>query len=229
MITFSAERQGDEAVVCVRDSGVGIPAEMLPEIFDYARQVDRTLGRSKGGLGIGLALVRRLLQLHGGTVEAQSAGEGRGSVFIVRLPLLSEGASVHEAPALPARAPRRVLIIDDEIDVADSFAALLASFGATTRAEYCGEAGVEAVTQFRPELVLLDLGMPAPDGFETANRIRALPEGRDVPLVALSGWGIAQVEERVKTAGFDAHLTKPADLGALNELLGSLESKTTSL
>jgi PAS domain S-box-containing protein len=222
-IALTAERQGDHAMVIVRDSGVGIPAAMLPEIFDYFAQVNRTLGRARGGLGIGLALVRKLLELHGGTVEAQSAGEGHGSVFIVRLPTVSGRASLAPASALPARAPRRVLIIDDEVDVADSFAALLDAFGANPKVAYCCEEGLEALREFRPELILLDLGMPTPDGYETARRIRALPEGQDVVLVALSGWGKAQVEPRFADVGFDGHLTKPAELAALNALLGSLE------
>ncbi|MGJ0508442.1 MAG: PAS domain S-box protein [Methylocystis sp.] len=223
-ITLSVERSGDEAVVSVRDSGVGIPVEMLPQIFDYFTQVDRTLGRAKGGLGVGLALVRRLLHLHGGSVEARSAGVGCGSDFIVRLPALTESASLPETPARPSRTPRRVLIIDDDADVADSFAELLADFGATTSVAYCSDSGVSALKTFRPELVLLDLGMPPPDGFETARRIRALPEGRDVALVALSGWGKAQVQARVRDAGFDGHLTKPAELAALSDLLGSLQA-----
>jgi PAS domain S-box-containing protein len=222
-ITLTAERRGSEAVVTIRDSGVGIPGEMLPEIFTYFAQVDRTLGRARGGLGIGLALVRSLLQLHGGTVEAHSEGEGCGSVFTVRLPALSESASLRVPPALPLRATRRVLIIDDEIDVADSFAALLEGFGATTRVAYGGETGVALARSFQPDLVLLDLGMPAPDGFETARRIRALTSGGDITIVALSGWGKEQVEASVEAAGFDGHLTKPAELRALNELLGSLE------
>lgn len=218
-IEVVAQRRGDEAVVTIRDSGVGVPADMLPEIFDYFTQVDRTLGRSKGGLGIGLALVRTLLQLHGGSVEAQSAGVGCGSAFIVRLPAVAAAASRLSAPALPARASRRVLVIDDEKDVADTFADLLARFGAMTRVAYCSETGLQLVKSFRPEIVLLDLGMPQPDGFETARLIRALPEGRDIALVALSGWGKEQVEARVRATGFDGHLTKPAELKSLNDLL----------
>lgn len=221
-ILIVAERRGEEAVVTVRDTGVGIPPDMLPDIFDYFAQVDRTLGRAKGGLGIGLALVRSLLRLHGGDVEAQSDGVGCGSAFVVRLPV-APGETAHPAKlarAVARREARRVLVIDDERDVADSFAALLGQLGAVAAAAYSGEAGVARLPDFQPEIVLLDLGMPGLDGFETARRIRALPEGRDILLVALSGWGKDQVAARVRAAGFDRHLTKPAEVETLAALLG---------
>lgn len=220
-ISIVAERRGDDAVITVRDTGVGIPPDMLPDIFHYFAQVDRTLGRAKGGLGIGLALVRTLLRLHGGEVEAQSDGVGCGSAFVVRLPLAPGEAAQPEKPAhAPARShARRVLVIDDERDVADSFAALLGELGAVATAAYSGEAGLARLSTFRPEIVLLDLGMPGLDGFETARRLRALPEGRDILLVALSGWGKDQVATNVRAAGFDHLLTKPAELQALQALL----------
>ncbi|WP_457797795.1 PAS domain S-box protein [Methylocystis sp. S23] len=223
-IWLMVERRESEAVVAVRDSGVGIPAEMLPRVFDLFTQVDRTLGRAQGGLGIGLALVKSLLDLHGGAVEAQSEGLGCGSSFMVRLPMLPTKDT--EEP-MPATAPtefsatRRILVIDDDHDVADSLVMFLETFGATVRAVYSGAAGLEAVPAFKPDLIFLDLGMPGMDGYETARRIRALPEGRDVKLVALTGWGQEQVNDRAREAGFDRQLTKPAGFEALQELLGA--------
>jgi PAS domain S-box-containing protein len=225
-VSLAAERRGGEAVVTVRDSGVGIPTEMLPRVFDLFTQVDRSLGRAQGGLGIGLALVRSLLQLHGGTVEAQSEGLGRGSAFIVRLPALGQFVAeiaMRDSSGQSRETPsRRVLVVDDDHDVADSLAMFLETFGAEVRVAYSGAEGVEALGAFRPELVFLDLGMPGMDGYETARRMRALPEGRDVAMVALTGWGQEQVYERARDAGFDRQLTKPAGLEAIQELLGSL-------
>lgn len=222
-ISLVADTGREEIVVTVSDTGVGVPADMLPHIFHYFTQVDRTLGRAKGGLGIGLALVRTLLTLHNGTVEAHSAGVGGGSAFVVRLPAAPAESTGAPEPARTAEknAPRRVLIIDDEKDVADSFAALLQQLGAVAEAVYCGESGVARVAALRPEIVLLDLGMPGLDGFETARRIRALPEGRKLLLVALSGWGEEQVQARMGPAGFDRRLTKPAEVEALGALLSA--------
>jgi PAS domain S-box-containing protein len=223
VIWLSAERRSDEAVVTVRDSGVGIPPEMLPRVFDLFTQVDRNLGRAQGGLGIGLALVKNLIELHGGTVEVRSEGLGRGSDFILRLPALPGQARKDEAerPEPTAlRAALRILVIDDDRDVADSLAMCLETFGAKVRVAYSGAEGLAAFEAFRPELVFLDLGMPRMDGYETARRIRALPEGRDIQLVALTGWGQQQqVQDRARDAGFDRQLTKPASLEALRELL----------
>jgi CheY-like chemotaxis protein len=223
VIWLSAERSGEEdAVVTVRDSGVGIPTEMLPRVFDLFTQVDRTLGRAEGGLGIGLALVKSLLELHGGSVEAQSDGLGRGSAFVVRLPALPPNTM--ESPTettTPNELPvaRPILVIDDDHAVADSLVMLLETFGATVCVAYSGAEGLQLLAAFRPELVLLDLGMPRMDGYETARRIRALPEGREAMLVALTGWGQEQVYDRARDAGFDQQLTKPASLEALHKLL----------
>lgn len=224
-ITLTAARQGAAATISVRDNGVGIPAELLPRVFEIFTQVDRSLGRAQGGLGIGLALVRSLVEMHGGSVEADSAGLGRGSTFVVRLPLAAGGAADSETEdgALQgAMVSRRVLVIDDDRDVADSLAMFLETMGATVRAAYSGDAGLDALGEFDPELVFLDLGMPRMDGYETARRIRSRPEGRRLPLVALTGWGQDQVCARARAAGFDRHLTKPADLDALQNLLVSL-------
>lgn len=194
---------------------------MLPRVFDLFTQIDR----AQGGLGIGLALVKSLLESHGGAVEAQSEGLGRGSAFIVRLPLAGKEAT--EEPMLattptPLSATRKILVIDDDHDVADSLVMFLETFGATVRVAYSGASGVEALSAFKPDLVFLDLGMPVMDGYETARRIRALPEGRAVKLVALTGWGQEQIYDRARAAGFDSHLTKPAGFEALQELLASV-------
>ncbi|MEK8092024.1 PAS domain S-box protein [Methylocystis sp. IM3] len=223
-IRLTAELVGDQAVVTVSDSGVGIPADMLPRVFDLFTQVDRSLGRAQGGLGIGLALVKSLLGLHGGTVEARSDGLGSGSAFIVRLPLSRVGA---QAPMPMMNEPckpvaRRILVIDDDHDVADSLVMFLETFGVEVRVAYGGEAGLEALRQFKPELVFLDIGMPKMDGYETARRLRALPEGQAVKLVALTGWGQEQISDRAHDAGFDCQLTKPAAFDDLQKLLDSL-------
>jgi len=224
-IEVRAERQGDEAVLTVADTGVGIPAKMLPHVFDLFAQVDSTLGRAQGGLGIGLALVRRLVEMHGGEVEAQSEGQGRGSRFIVRLPMKNEAKSARptQPPALRslASAPR-VLVVDDSIDVADSLSLLLRTLGATARVAYGGAEALAAFTEFRPELVLLDLGMPRMDGFETARRMRESSWGRNATLIALTGWGEEGTRRRAIEAGFDTHMTKPADLGKLQALLDAV-------
>ncbi|BDV35493.1 PAS domain S-box protein [Methylocystis iwaonis] len=225
IIELVAERRGREAAIAVRDSGVGIPPEMLPRVFDLFTQVDRSLGRAQGGLGIGLALVKSLLRLHGGTVEAHSDGLGRGSVFLVRLPIGTNQSSEAPMPAttgVEASGARRILVIDDDHDVADSLVMFLETFGADVRVAYSGLDGVEAVKAFEPELVFLDLGMPGMDGYETARRIRALPNSARITLVALTGWGQDQIRDRAREAGFDRQLTKPAGLDALQDLLGSL-------
>ena len=218
-IEVAARRVADEAVVSVADTGVGIPKEMLPHVFDLFVQ---GLGRDMGGLGIGLSLVRSLVELHGGQVEAHSDGEARGSRFVVRLPLTTN----LEAKAPPLRsgpraaAPsRRVLIVDDTREVADSFAILLETLGVQVRVAYSGAEGLAASSEFEPDLVFLDIGMPGMDGFETARRMRDQPAGRKAVLVALTGWGQDEVLRRVKEAGFNRHLTKPASMADLEALL----------
>lgn len=225
VISLVARQADGEAIVTVRDSGVGIPVEMLPRVFDLFTQVDRSLGRAQGGLGIGLALVKSLLDLHGGTVQAHSDGLGRGSVFEVRLPMASKDGVHEPMPTTPqpaARAAHRILVIDDDHDVADSLVMFLETFGANVRVAYSGEEGLAAVRDFRPKMVFLDIGMPKMDGYETARRLRALQEGRDVKLVALTGWGQDQISDRAQDAGFDCQLTKPAGLDELQALLDSL-------
>jgi PAS domain S-box-containing protein len=224
VISVEARRGRDEAIVAVRDSGVGIAADMLPRIFDLFTQVDQSSGPRRAGLGIGLALVRSLVEMHGGRVEAQSDGVGQGSVFTVRLPLRpagSVGATQGARPETPAQPGRRILVIDDEHDVADSLVMLLEMLGAKTEVAYNGESGLAKLREFNPDVVFLDLGMPQMDGYETARRIRALPEGRTVKLIALTGWGDNMIFPRPLEAGFDKKMTKPASFESLRDAVAS--------
>jgi PAS domain S-box-containing protein len=224
-IWLDVRREGDEAVICVRDTGVGISAEMLPRVFDLFTQVDPTLDRSQGGLGVGLTLVRSLVEMHGGIVRASSPGPGRGSEFVVRLPALPRDTppeSGQAAAPRPAHAPapsRRILIVDDNVDAADSLAMLLGLSGHQVRTAYGGPAALEAVGGYRPEVVLLDIGLPGMDGYEVARQLRRGSAGSGVTLVALTGYG--QEDDRRKThdAGFDHHLVKPVDPDELTRLL----------
>jgi CheY-like chemotaxis protein len=223
-IHLSAYREGDQAVARVSDTGVGIPADMLPRIFDLFTQVDHNLGRAKEGVGIGLALVRSLLNLHGGQVEARSDGPGRGSEFTVRLPLIEarpddvikEGSSM-SSPS----SSRRVLVVDDNHDVADSLVMLLECLGANVRVAYDGLSALESLSEFEPEIALVDIGMPGMDGYETARRIRERPQGRELILIALTGWGQEEDRRRTKEVGFDRHLVKPVNDDVLQDLLAS--------
>lgn len=223
LISMEASCEGDMAVITVRDNGVGIPKEMLPRIFDLFAQVDRSSERSRSGLGIGLALVRSLVALHGGSVEAQSDGPGRGSVFTVRLPLLSKNASAPEQEDADADAERarRILVIDDDRNVADSLVMLLETLGATVRVAYSGACGLAQVPVFQPDLVFVDLGMPEMDGCETARRIRALPDGGSITLVALSASEEDQIPANARDAGFDRGLAKPATVASLQDVLAA--------
>ena len=219
-IEIAARRVANEAIVSIANSGVGIPKDMLPHVFDLFVQGDR--GRERRGLGIGLSLVRSLVELHGGKVEAHSDGEGRGSRFDVRLPVSTNLAASATPPRTGPRAAassRRVLIVDDAREVADSFAILLETLGVETRVAYSGAQGLAASSEFEPDLVFLDIGMPGMDGFETARRMRDQPTGRKAVLVALTGWGQDEVLRRVKEAGFNWHLTKPASMADLEALL----------
>jgi CheY-like chemotaxis protein len=199
---------------------------MLPQLFELFTQGERTLDQAQGGLGIGLALVRRLVALHGGTVTAYSEGEGQGSEFVVRLPVLAEESA--ETPASPkdrhdvatsSKLGRRVLIADDNLDSAQSLAMLLKTTGHVVEVAYDGVQAVEAAERFRPEAVLLDLGMPRLDGEGAARQIRAQPWGQDMVLIALTGWGQKEARDRTREAGFDAHLVKPVEFSALAKLL----------
>jgi PAS domain S-box-containing protein len=212
-------------VVRVKDTGVGIPAEKLPRLFEMFFQVDRSVERSQGGLGIGLSLVRRLVELHGGSVKAHSAGVGKGSEFIVRLPILAEMPKPQplqepiDNGKPKAMTARRILVVDDIRDSADSLAMLLRLGGNEVQTAYDGLAAVEAAERLRPDVVLLDIGMPKLNGYEACRRLREQPWGQGLLLVALTGWGQEEDKRRTEEAGFDAHLVKPVDPNALMNLL----------
>jgi PAS domain S-box-containing protein len=220
-IDIAARVEGDAVVVAVRDTGIGIGAEYLPSVFDMFTQVSRSIDRSKGGLGIGLALVRHLVQLHGGSVSAESGGAGQGSSFTVRLPLGAEAAPVDAdagagAPGPAIWPPRalRVLVADDNVDAADTLCALLRLAGHVTCVAHDGEEAVRLAAEFQPQVAFLDIGMPRLDGYGAARAIRALPGAlpgaAPLRLVALTGWGAREDRERSRAAGFDEHLLKPA-------------------
>jgi two-component system CheB/CheR fusion protein len=202
--------------VRVSDSGVGIRPEHLRWVFEPFWQVDQSVARTQGGLGLGLTLVKSLVELHGGEVSVRSEGAGRGSEFSVSLPVAAP-AGEHEGalPATPTgRRPRQldVVVADDNRDAADSLAMLLGTLGHTVRVAYDGGSALALIESWMPQLALLDIGMPGLDGYELARRIRAASWGHRVRLVALTGWGQASDVERARAAGFDAHLTKPAEL-----------------
>jgi signal transduction histidine kinase/ActR/RegA family two-component response regulator len=225
-IQLRAEREGDAALIRVRDSGIGIAADDMPYLFQMYSQMAPGLERSQGGLGIGLALVRGLVELHGGTVEAHSAGPGHGSQFVVRLPIAAM-ASQGEQPLLDTRAgmphtaqrPRRILVADDNVDAADSLAVLLRLDGHEVRTAHDGLEALHLATAFQPDLALLDIDMPKLNGYDVAQGIREAPWGRKVMLVALTGWGQEDDRRRAQEAGFTHHLIKPVEFTALQALL----------
>ena len=221
-IALSAKRVDDEVLVSVKDNGAGIPPNKISSIFDMFMQVDRSSERSQGGLGIGLTLVRRLVEMHGGSIEARSEGEGRGSEFIVRLPVISRAADPSPASEIETESAsgRRVLIVDDNLDSADSLAMLLNITGNKTFLAHDGVAALEAVEKYRPEVILLDIGLPKLDGHEVCRRVRELPWGKDIVIIALTGWGQEDDRRKSDEAGFNGHLVKPVDYDRLLELLG---------
>jgi PAS domain S-box-containing protein len=222
-IWLTAEREGSDAVVSVRDNGIGIPGDMLARIFDMFAQVDRSLEQSQGGLGIGLTLVRRLVDMHDGSIEARSNGVDAGSEFVVRLPIFGQPPQQpppsSDGPRATALSECRILVVDDNKDTADSLGMLLQLKGNDIRTAHDGLEAVEIAEAFHPELVLLDIGLPKLNGYEVARRIRQQPWGRDVILVALTGWGQDEDRRRSQEAGFNFHIVKPVELAALEKLL----------
>ncbi len=221
-IRLVATRDAGEAVVRVADSGVGMPPDAVHRVFERFEQLDQTLERSRGGLGIGLALVRELVALHGGAVSAYSAGVGRGSEFTVRLPIHDLGdPPAADAHARAAATRRRVLIVDDNVDAAIALAMMLRIAGHDTRTAHDGVAALEAGAAFEPDVLLLDIGLPRLSGYDAARRIRATSWGAEVVLVAVTGWGAEEDRRRSRDAGFDFHLVKPVETAALEEALAA--------
>jgi signal transduction histidine kinase/CheY-like chemotaxis protein len=224
-IALRAQRQGDEAFVSVRDNGVGIPAEVQTRIFDLFTRVHPSDPIKSSGLGIGLALARQLVKLHGGRLDVHSSGPDSGSEFVVVLPLRSIEVSLSE----PARSPaaqenvsvKRILVVDDNRDAAESLALILSMSGAEVEVAFGGEQALAKMRSHKPEVTLMDIGMPGMDGYEVARRVRADPELASLRLVALTGWGQAEDKERALKEGFDEHLTKPVDPADLDGLLRS--------
>jgi len=225
-VRLTARAEAQEVVIVVRDEGVGMDAELLPHVFDLFIQADRSLERRQGGLGIGLTLVRRLVEMHGGRVEVASDGAGRGSEFTIRLPRLTLDAAAPAAARAAAREvlsgpARRVLVVDDQPDSTDSLALLLRLRGHEVSTAADGPGAVDEFLRSKPEVVFLDLGLPGMSGYDVARRLRAMPEGRDVRLVAVTGYGTEADRERTRAAGFDLHLAKPVDPHAVEALLAS--------
>ncbi|MBB5606796.1 MULTISPECIES: PAS domain S-box protein [unclassified Janthinobacterium] len=224
-ITVSAKRDGADAVIEIGDTGIGIPADALDTIFEMFTQVGQNMGRAQGGLGIGLSLVRRLAQLHGGSATANSAGAGQGSTFTVRLPLAATlpVMPTDEEPASTAPQQHfRVLVVDDNIDAAETLAAVLDMMGHATQVAHDGLQALAVAPQFAPDVVFLDIGLPGMSGYDVARTLRQTPAGTQLVLVALTGWGAENDRSRSSAAGFDHHLTKPAKLQAITELLATL-------
>ncbi|HEV7278738.1 MAG TPA: PAS domain S-box protein [Pirellulaceae bacterium] len=226
-IDVVVERNEGTALVRVRDNGVGIAPELLPRIFDLFTQADRSIDRSQGGLGIGLTIVKTLVELHDGSVEAQTGGIGRGSEFIVRLPasigmVPAEGGEGSQADSNPSR---RVLVVDDNPDAARMLAMTLRSEGHEVETALCGFRALEAVHLFRPDVVLLDIALPGLDGFEVARRLREQPTTRNIPLIAVTGYGQPEDRERSRAAGFEFHLVKPVRLKDVMHVFATLDGR----
>ncbi|HEY0476494.1 MAG TPA: ATP-binding protein [Kofleriaceae bacterium] len=230
-IAISAARQAGELAIVVRDSGMGIPPELLPNLFDLFVQGRRTIDRAEGGLGLGLAIVRSLVELHGGSVQARSDGPHRGSEFEVRLPALTAGAEVHDGRKTPppgthaVMRDKRVLVVDDNVDAADLLSDALESLGYQTRTAYDGPSALEAAVAFDPDIALLDIGLPAMDGYELARRLRSSPPStKPLRLIAITGYGRDSDRVQTRDAGFDAHMVKPINLAGLDAEIRSLAS-----
>ncbi len=218
-IRIRTRLEGGFVVIAIVDSGVGIAPHLLPHVFDLFVQGERTLDRSEGGLGVGLAVVRRLIEMHEGTVTASSVGSGRGSTVEIRLPALGAAHASAHASGSPAPPPRRVLVVDDNRDSADSLALLLQMDGHETATAYSAREALERALSLKPQVVLLDIGLPEIDGYEIARRLRGQSDFADTCLIALTGYGQAEDRKRARGAGFDEHLIKPADLGKLRRAI----------
>jgi CheY-like chemotaxis protein len=229
-IAIDVERSGAAACVRVRDTGIGIRAEMLPRVFDLFAQERQALDRSEGGLGLGLSIVKSLVELHGGKVEARSGGRGLGSEFSVHLPLSQQADAALPTPQPVQQAPRgslRVLVVDDNEDAAGLLAKALTRLGQVVRVAHDGPSALKAVETFTPDLALLDIGLPAMDGYELARRLRTLPALAGVRLVAVTGYGQVRDREAAEQAGFHEHVVKPVNLAMLEGVLARCGAETT--
>jgi PAS domain S-box-containing protein len=226
MIRVETAEEAGEAVLTITDDGPGISSDLLPHIFDLFVQSERTLDRAQGGLGIGLSLVKRLIDLHGGRIAARSPGPGEGSIFEIRLPLSKQ--NIEPARESPLAMPRaRILVVDDNSDAADSLGSLLQLEGHTVVVTYTSIDALARLCEFKPDIVLLDIGLPEIDGYEIARRIRSSPHNRHVRLIALTGYGQAEDRQRATTSGFDAHLVKPVEFSALQRVLAAQPSSSS--
>jgi CheY-like chemotaxis protein len=224
-IWLTGERRGSEVMVSVKDTGVGIPPPMLPKVFEMFAQIDRSLEKSQGGLGIGLSVVKRLVEMHGGMVEAHSEGHGKGSEFTIRLPVVLSLAPKQEPDANSGQHPPRpitrcrILVADDNIDAADSLALMLDLMGNEVRMVHDGSEAVVAAAAYRPDMILLDIGMPKLNGYDACRRIREQTWGKGIFIVAITGWGQDEDKRRSQEAGFDRHLVKPVGPAEMEKLL----------
>jgi len=228
-IQLSVDRSGNEAVVRVRDEGIGIEADLLPRIFDLFVQADHSLARSGGGMGMGLTLVKRLVEMHGGRVSAFSDGPGKGSDFVVRLPARSsapveEQRSVSES--LPEKGRRRVLVVDDNVDAADSMALILKMSGYEAQCAYDGPSALDAAQQYNPDVVVLDIGLPGMTGYEVAQKLREQRRFDQTPIIAVTGYGQEDDRRKSRQAGFDHHLVKPVSPEVLQSFLAKGRTRT---
>jgi len=227
-ILLTADHDGTEVTVAVTDSGIGIADGMIPKVFDMFTQVGRSIGQSEGGLGIGLALAKRLVEMHGGRIEARSEGLGKGSAFYVRLPVhqpsgQKASTSSTSSPVDQAGRKRRILIADDNLDVVETFEIMLQTLGHEVHTATDGIQVLERAEQFKPEVIMLDIGMPRLDGFETARRLRQQPWGRNTLLIAVTGWGHETDKRLSAEAGFNAHLVKPIEMPTILKLLDKVD------
>lgn len=222
-IRLTARREGQQVAISVRDNGMGIPPEKLPEMFRLFAQGDRSLARSEGGLGIGLTIVQKLAEMHGGSVEARSEGPGRGSEFIVRLPVARtprEAKAKAQRGQLPAGKRSRILVVDDNVDTALGMVRLLKLLGNEVIAVHDGPTALESARSFRPDFVLLDIGLPGMDGYRVASALREAEAPKETVIIAVSGYGQEEDRRRSQAAGFDHHLVKPVDFDSLISLIG---------
>ena len=231
VIQVDVESEGDDVLIRVRDNGMGIAPNMLGEIFQLFSQVDRSLERSQGGLGIGLTLARNLVQLHQGTLVAQSDGLGKGSEFVIRLPnrtcLKSETSIPTTVSSAPIAQMCRVLIVDDNVVSAESLQLIMKLWGHECRIAHTGPSAIEEVEAFEPNVVMLDIGLPGMDGYVVADELRRRPEYKEILLIAMTGYGSEENRRRSRAVGFDHHFVKPLDLDALEDLLAHFSNTLT--